>query len=218
MTQLPFLYPIVNVEGPTAPGEAVEQALSRALQLAAAGVELLQLRVKNLPDRVFVDCGKTLIAQAGPLGCRVIINDRCDIAAACGAAGAHLGDQDLPVAEARKILGHDAIIGYSTHSVEEAARACDEDANYLGFGPVFESATKAGVRRARGIDALAQACAASSLDVVAIGGLDLSRAPKAWRAGAASVAMIREIEECSNIEELVLSYQHAYRQIRPDPQ
>ena len=98
------------------------------------------------------------------------------------------------------------MIGYSTHSPTEAQAASDLPVDYLGFGPVFDSPTKAGVRSARGLEQLASACSASSLPIVAIGGVTLLTAPHAIAAGAASVAVIRELEDTDDPEALAGLY------------
>ena len=126
-------------------------------------------------------------------GVRVLVNDRCDVALASGAAGVHLGDEDLSVEAARRLAAAagrgDFVVGYSTHSPEEAAQASQGGADYLGFGPVFESPTKAGVRAARGLDLLAAACRASRLPVVAIGGITVENCGPLIAAGADFLAV-----------------------------
>jgi thiamine-phosphate pyrophosphorylase len=202
--RLPRLYPIVDVreESP----EAIERALRLAVELAAAGATLLQLRAKPLAAGVMTVLASRMVAAAAAQGARVIVNDRADVALAAGAAGVHVGDEDLPVAAARDVLGPGAIVGYSTHTIDDVAAAGRLPADYLGFGPVFDSPTKAGVRDPRGIELLAEACRASPLPVVAIGGITLARAPDCWRAGAASVAVISEIERAPDRGGLVRAY------------
>jgi thiamine-phosphate pyrophosphorylase len=200
---LPRFYPIVDVKS----SERADLALAhdRASALARAGVCLLQLRAKTLGAGPFTELAASLVGDLSPFRCRVIINDRADIALATGAAGVHLGDEDLPVCEARRLLGPAALIGYSTHSVNDI-EAAPAEADYLGFGPVFDSPTKAGVREARGLDLLAAACKARSRPVVAIGGVTLAHAPSLWRAGAAAAAVISEVERSSDIEALVRAW------------
>jgi thiamine-phosphate pyrophosphorylase len=205
--RLPRLYPIVDVreESP----EAIERALRLAVELAAAGATLLQLRAKPLAAGVMTVLASRMVAAAAAQGARVIVNDRADVALAAGAAGVHVGDEDLPVAAARDVLGPGAIVGYSTHTIDDVAVAAHLPVDYIGFGPVFASPTKAGVRASRGIDLLAAACRASTLPVVAIGGITLATAPDCWRAGAASVAVISEIEHSSDAGALVRAYLRA---------
>lgn len=202
--RLPRLYPIVDVreESP----EAIERACRLAVELAAAGATLLQLRGKSIAAGAMTGLVSRVVAAAAAHGARVIVNDRADVALAAGAAGVHLGDEDLPVTAAREVLRVGAIIGYSTHSVDDVEAAARLPADYLGFGPVFDSPTKAGVRAPRGIELLAAACRASTLPVVAIGGITLATAPDCWRVGAASVAVIGEIERAEDAGALVCAY------------
>jgi thiamine-phosphate pyrophosphorylase len=205
--RLPPIYPIIDVREETA--GAIERALSLSVELAAAGATWVQLRAKSLTPRAMTDLAGDMVAAVARHGSLVIVNDRADVALAVGAAGVHVGDEDLPVAAARDVLGASAIIGYSTHSVEDVKTAAGLSANYIGFGPVFDSPTKAGVRAARGADLLAAACRASTLPVVAIGGVTLASAPSCWRAGATSVAVISELERASDPAALVRAYLRA---------
>lgn len=211
--KLPALYPIVNVAGPS-PADA-DRAFALAVELAEAGCTLLQLRAKTLGAGAMTALAGRLVETLRGSRIRLLVNDRADVAAASGAAGVHLGDEDLPVDAARAVLARGAvrpIVGYSTHSVQEVAAASNLPADYLGFGPVFESPTKAGVRAARGLTQLADACRATTLPVVAIGGVTLETAPACWKAGAASVAVIREIEESGDRRALVAAYRNAARE------
>jgi thiamine-phosphate pyrophosphorylase len=202
--RLPPLYPIVNVAGDEA--AACERAFALAVELADAGCSLIQLRAKTLGAGAMTGLASRMVEALHPAGALLIVNDRADVAAACGAAGVHVGDEDLPVEAVRRVVGPDAIVGFSTHSIEEAARASSCGADYLGFGPVFESPTKAGVREARGLELLSRACHATSLPVVAIGGVTLETAPECWSAGAASVAVISELERSADRRALVAAY------------
>jgi thiamine-phosphate pyrophosphorylase len=202
--RLPPLYPIVNVAGDDA--AECERAFALAVELAEAGCGLLQLRAKTLGAGAMTSLARRLVEALRAFDALLIVNDRADVAVASGAAGVHVGDEDLPVEAVRRVVGPDAIVGFSTHSVEEAARASSCGADYLGFGPVFESPTKAGVRDARGLELLAKACRATSLPVVAIGGVTLESAPECWRAGAASLAVISELERSAERRALVAAY------------
>lgn len=207
--RLPPIYPIVDVREDSP--QAARRALALALELAAAGATLLQLRGKSLAAGALTSLAGRMVAELSPRGARVIVNDRADVALASGAAGVHVGDEDLPVAAARDVLGAGAIIGYSTHSIEDVEAAENLPADYLGFGPVFASPTKAGVREPRGVDALEAACRASRIPVVAIGGVTLASASACWHAGAASVAVISEVERAASPAALVRAYLGAAR-------
>jgi thiamine-phosphate diphosphorylase len=205
--RLPPLYPIIDVREDSR--AASESALALAVELCRAGAPLLQLRAKRMPAREMTALAVRMVQASAAHGGRVIVNDRADVALAAGAAGVHLGDEDIPVAAAREVLGAGAIIGYSTHSLEDVAAAARFQVDYLGFGPVFESPTKAGVREPRGLDLLAAACSISTRPVVAIGGVTLATATSCWRAGAASVAVISEIEHARDRAALVRAYRSA---------
>lgn len=130
-------------------------------------------------------------------GARLIINDHADIAAAVGADGVHLGQDDLPLGDARLLLGPERIIGISTHSPEQAMAAQAGGADYIGFGPVFPTSTKdAGL--ALGTDALRTVCSMVTLPVLAIGGITVDTAGRAVLAGAAGVAVISGILAAKN--------------------
>jgi len=201
---LPRLYPIVNVTGEGA--AEIARARDLAVTVAAAGAPLLQLRAKTLAAGPLTELAVQLVASLARFSCRLVVNDRADVAAAAGAAGVHLGDEDLEPCDARALLGPAAIIGYSTHSPEEAAAADHLPVDYLGFGPVFDSPTKAGVRHARGLDALAAACSGTSVPVVAIGGVTLETAASVLGAGAASVAVIRDLELADDATAITRRY------------
>lgn len=220
--RLPPLYPIVNVGDDSE--AACDWAFALAVELADAGATLLQLRAKVLGAGAMTDLALRIVDALAGSGALLIVNDRADIAVASGAAGVHLGDEDIPVEAARRVLTASSgrngsrgepippsIVGYSTHAVAEAAAASRSGADYLGFGPVFDSPTKAGVRNARGVSLLAQACLATTLPVVAIGGVTLENALACWRAGAASVAVISEIERSRDRRALVAAYRQAAR-------
>jgi thiamine-phosphate pyrophosphorylase len=139
-------------------------------QLIEAQVDVLQLREKNLSDRELLEAGKLLsdLTQNTPV--RWVMNDRADLALATGADGVHLGQSDLPVAIARRIVGAGRLIGVSTHSIDQARQAVLEGANYIGVGPVFASATKQFDRLA-GLELIRQVAAEIRLPAFAIGGI-----------------------------------------------
>lgn len=190
------LYPIVNVASDDA--ASIDRARGLACTVAGAGVSILQLRAKTLPAGRLAELAGMLAGELHRRGCRLIVNDRADVARAAGAAGVHLGNEDLDPRHARAVLGPAAIIGYSTHAPEQAAAARGLPVDYLGFGPVFESPTKAGARAPRGLQQLGRACRSAGHPVVAIGGVTLETAAAALAAGAASVAVIRDLEEADD--------------------
>ena len=119
-----------------------------------------------------------------------MINDRVDVALACGADGVHLGQSDLPLAAARRLLGARRWIGVSTHDVEQARVAAAGGADYVGFGPIFATSTKRTGYSPRGLEGLRQVRAAVTLPIVAIGGIDFDNAAEVIAVGADAVAMI----------------------------
>jgi thiamine-phosphate pyrophosphorylase len=159
--------------------------------LFAAGVPMLQLRDKQLPDDVLIDRARRAVAlarrhapAAPPV---VIVNDRVDVALAAAADGVHLGASDLPVAEARRRLGPTALIGRTAHSLAEAHAAVAAGADYLGVGPCFPSATKAFARHAP--REFLVAAAALPVPVFAIGGIDGQRIDELVGLGLARIAV-----------------------------
>lgn len=157
------------------------------------GVKVVQLREKEASAREMIAIGKSLHSFLKPFGIPLIINDRVDIAHAVNADGVHLGQSDLKVAEARAILGKQAIIGLSVGTVEEMIAAKDEDVTYLAVGPVFPTKTKSNCQPPCGFDGLKQLCSISRHPVVAIGGIDETNVRKVIECGAVGVAVVSAI-------------------------
>ena len=167
------------------------QRLTR--QLCAGGVRLLQLRVKQQPTRDFASLATAVQRICRDSQCTLIINDRVDVALAIEADGVHLGQEDLPLAAARKIVGDEQIIGVSTHTAQQALTAEQEGADYIGFGPLFGTTTKATGYTARGLEQLQEIRQQVRIPIVAIGGITAERAPAVLQAGADAVALISDI-------------------------
>jgi thiamine-phosphate diphosphorylase len=171
-----------------------------ATRLFAVGVRALQLREKGLPDRELLAAAESIAALARASGSDFFVNDRVDVARLAG-AGVHLGETDLPAAAARRLLLPGACVGVSTHDLEAARRAfADPACDYVAFGPVFESATKA-IRSARGLEELARAAEGRTRPLVAIGGITPERLDAVWDAGADSAAMVGGLYAGGRIEE-----------------
>ena len=154
------------------------------------------MRAKDLPSGPFLDLCDAIVRTATSYGAQVIVNDRVDLACLSGAAGAHVGQDDLPPAQVRAILGPEAIVGLSTHTVEQLHRALREPIDYVAVGPVFGTGTKATGYDPIGLEsvrAAARAAAARSVPVVAIGGITRDRARDVLAAGASSVAVISDL-------------------------
>ena len=160
--------------------------------LFTGGARLVQVRNKKAGAREFLSQVERILSFA-PSDGRVVVNDRVDVALLAGAAGVHLGQTDLPPAAARQILGSGRIIGFSTHNLEQAVEADSLPVDYLAVGPVFATSTKDNPDPVVGIEKLAIICRAVKKPVVAIGGITLDNAKAALSAGAASVAVIRDL-------------------------
>ena len=172
------------------------------------GARLLQIRQKSGDAEGFVALVRDAIAIGRPLGVRVIVNDRADIAALTGADGVHVGQTDLSIADVRRIAGEDVVIGLSTHSTAQVDEALAEHVSYVAVGPVFRTATKDTGYDARGLD-LVRYAAASGAPVVAIGGITLERAAGVLAAGATSVAVISDLVASGDAERRVRAYMAA---------
>ena len=168
--------------------------LTRAL--LDGGARFLQLRAKHLPSAELLDLAAAIAELARPRGARLIVNDRADLARLANADGVHLGQDDLPPAAVRAIVGADAIVGVSTHTVEQIDRAVGEPVSYVAIGPVFGTTTKATGYEAVGLEivrAAAERAARRGLPLVAIGGITLATAASVIASGAASVAVIGDL-------------------------
>jgi thiamine-phosphate pyrophosphorylase len=194
---LPKVYPITDKQ---------LSGLSHADQVARlieGGATLIQLRDKQAAPREFYREAAAALQVARAHKVRLIVNDRVDIALALKADGVHLGQTDVPVEAARRLLGKDAIIGLSTHNIEQAKRAMSLPVDYFACGPIFRTATKENPDTVAGLSLLHEVrTIKGSLPVVAIGGIKLSNGLAVLRAGADSLAMIADlIAEPSKITE-----------------
>lgn len=170
-------------------GRALIDCVREALE---GGVTLVQYRAKTASSAEMYDEALQLKALCDSFNVPLIINDRLDIAMAVGAAGVHLGQDDLPCAAARKLLGEDYIIGVSAHNPAEARAALLCGADYLGCGAVFGTATKADVQKL-GTEGLAAICKAKGLPVVGIGGVTADNYREVRVAGADGAAIVSGI-------------------------
>lgn len=184
--RLPRVYPITDTQ---------ISGLSHAEQVALfaeGGATLVQLREKHSSALEFYEQAKAALEVANERGVQLIINDRADIALALGAAGVHLGQDDLPPEAARRLLGDDAIIGYSTHSLSQIKEAAKLPVDYLAIGPIFPTSTKENPDPVVGLDGVRLAREAiGERPLVAIGGISQANARDVIEAGADSVALIR---------------------------
>ena len=192
--ELPLIYPITD------------KLLSRKnshleilKELHRGGASLAQIRDKTTPTRELlrdlVRCRDFAEANAMTL----ILDDRCDLVLACDLMGVHLGQEDIHPAAARALIGENRIIGYSTHSLAQVRQSRNLSIQYIGFGPVFATATKTNADPIVGVKKLAQACRAATVPVVAIGGIGLQEIYLVKEAGAASIAVISAILTAEDI-------------------
>jgi thiamine-phosphate pyrophosphorylase len=189
------------------PATAKKLLLEKIEQAAAAGVDWIQLREKDLPARELADlAGEALrrIASAAAL----LINDRLDIACACKAAGVHLGERSLPVKEARRLAGlrcagRDFLVGASVHSLEAAQEAERNGADYVIFGPIFATPSKETFGAPQGLTKLREVCQPVAIPVLAIGGITVETAQECLAAGAGGIAAIRLFQDAQDIKRVV---------------
>ncbi|MFQ5428277.1 MAG: thiamine phosphate synthase [Thermodesulfobacteriota bacterium] len=174
----------------------LERVRNVAEQLLGGGVKILQLRAKGVPGGEFLTMACQLRELTFKSKALFIVNDRVDIAMAGEADGVHLGQDDIPVEEARALLGDKYLIGFSTHNLAEAAEAQGTTADYVSFGPVFATTTKEDAEPTLGIKALEEARALVKKPLVAIGGIREETLPDVISHGADAAAIISDILHC----------------------
>jgi thiamine-phosphate pyrophosphorylase len=184
LARLRGLYAIVGDDDP----------VGRAESVLAGGARVVQLRMKRSPSGAVLEAARRIVALAGG-NALVLVNDRPDLALLAGADGVHLGDEDLPVPEARAIVGEALLVGRTTRTADDALSALAAGADHVGYGPVFRSATKPLEVAPRGLEALAATCGAVPAPVVAISGITLENVGLVARAGAAAAAVIGDLFE-----------------------
>jgi thiamine-phosphate pyrophosphorylase len=195
--RLPPLYAIVD------PLDTGRDPVVLAAALLAGGARVLQLRLKTATSRDVLDAAIRIVGLARAAGALFLVNDRPDVARAAGADGVHLGQDDLPVAAARRVLGGGAIVGVSTHDVDEARRAEAAGADYVGVGPVYATSSKTNPLAPRGPALVRSVRDAVKAPLVAIGGITVDTAPEVRAAGADAVAMIAALVRAPDPAEAV---------------
>jgi thiamine-phosphate pyrophosphorylase len=183
----PPLYAILD------PSLSVRPVTEIVESLVTGGVELIQLRDKRSSPRLIYAQAKELVSRFAATSVRFIINDRPDIAAMAGAAGVHVGQDDLPVEAARTVCGSGLWVGVSTHNLAQLRDADHTSADYIAVGPIFPTGTKENPDPVVGVDFVRAARQLTRKPLVAIGGITVESAADVFRAGADSVAVIRDL-------------------------
>jgi thiamine-phosphate pyrophosphorylase len=179
---------------------ADRDGMARALDGAlAGGADLFQLRDKDASDDELLAAAERARERCHAAGALFVLNDRPDLAAACGADGVHVGQDDTPVQRARKLVGDDAIVGLSTHSMQQAQAGGRSGADYIAVGPVHATPTKAG-RPAIGVGPLSYAASHVDVPWFAIGGIDPTTVGAVVKAGARRVVVVRAIADADDPE------------------
>ena len=188
----------------THPAHALLEIIRHA---AAAGVDWIQIREKDLEARTLAELARLAVADTRGTGTSILVNDRLDVALAAGAAGVHLGETSLPVgavAEWRRSARRtDFRIGVSCHSAEAACAVERAGADYIFFGPVFATPSKAAFGAPQGIQRLREVCRSVRVPVLAIGGIHIENAASCLAAGAAGIAAIRLFQEPDDVAAVV---------------
>ena len=189
------LYLVTNSDG----FETEDDFLNAVASALKGGVDILQLREKNMPANKIIELGKKIKLLCAEYNTTFIINDRVDIAYVLEADGVHLGQDDMDVDSARKILGHNAIIGISTHAPEQAKKAVEDGADYIGVGPVFTTPTKP-TTKSVGLEYVEWVSKNIDLPYFAIGGINLENIDEVISHGAKKAAVVRAIINADNPE------------------
>jgi thiamine-phosphate pyrophosphorylase len=184
---LPRLYVILDA------GLLTTTNLAFAEEMANAGVRLLQYRNKQATSAALLRNSRELAAVCAARGMTFLVNDRADVALLACADGVHVGQDDLPIEHARKVVGPQKWTGVSTHNVEQFRRAAESSADYIAFGPIFSTTSKDNPDAVVGTEMLRQVRSITSKPIVAIGGITLERAREVIEAGADSAAVISGI-------------------------
>jgi len=180
------------------------------------GARFLQFREKEMTAREMLAAARSLRQLTRDFGARFVVNDRVDIALAVGADGVHLGEVDLPIPVARRLLGRSATIGASVATVEAAQAAQAAGADYLGVGPIYPTGSKADAGAAIGLEPLRRIADAVDLPVLAVGGITVANAAEAIRAGAAGVAVISAVSDAEDMVSATEALLEAVQGVRAE--
>jgi thiamine-phosphate pyrophosphorylase len=212
---LPIIYPITSgtTTAQTIPEDPQFLSILRLVQAAvAAEVPLFQLREKALHARVLCELTGHAVEIMRGSKTRLLVNDRSDIARAAGADGVHLTTQSLPVHVMRKLYGSEFLIGVSTHSLQTAREAAQAGADFVVFGPVFETESKRVYGAPQGLEKLREVTSElGDFPVVAIGGVTLDNVEKCFAAGASGVAATRLLNDATGLASIVEKIRNGFR-------
>ena len=179
------------------------QLLPRIFEAVRAGVDLVQIREKNLATQELVALVQYAVTGARGTGTQIVVNDRLDVALALGAAGVHLGTQSMPAQAVRACVPRDCLVGVSCHSLDEALEAEAAGADYLLLGPIFPTPSKLPYGPPLGLTTLKQVAARTRLPILALGGITVDRVKPCLSAGATGIAGISIFQNCDSVEERV---------------
>ena len=202
---------VADVEA--AGGKSIISAIEQAIE---GGVSLVQLRAKKLKNHEFFELGLKVRETTKKKSIPLIINDRVDIALSCNADGVHLGQEDLSVSHARKILGRKKLIGVSVNTKKEAEEAEERGADYLGVGPIYFTQTKKDIKAPLGAEGLREIRKRVRIPILAIGGINAGNAREIIEAGAAGIAVVSAILSAENIIKAARKLNEAIRQADND--
>ena len=179
------------------------------------GADVVQLRMKNADGREMLEQARLIRGYADEMCKLFIVNDRVDIAMASGADGVHLGQTDMPVEDARRIMGDDAIIGVSVDNAEQAVAAAEGGADYVGVGAIFKTATKPDATQGLGLGAIYQVREAVDIPVVAIGGINRGNIQDVIRAGADAAAVVSAVVAQDDVSAAAHELRDLILKVRP---
>jgi thiamine-phosphate pyrophosphorylase len=182
---------------------AAEPLPSRVQAAAQAGIDLVQLREKDLPTRELAELAADAVRICRETGSKIVVNDRLDIAMGVAADGVHLGGQSLPAEVVRREAGKDFLIGVSCHSLDDALRAEAAGADYILLGPIFETPSKLRYGPPLGLARLSEVVEQTTIPVLALGGITVERTAACITAGAKGIAGIRIFQDCLSLAERV---------------
>ena len=218
LSSAPILCYVTDRKGLTSTNNDQNHALLKRVATATeAGIDWIQIREKDLSAKELSSLTRDVVAQTKHINernrqaSRILVNDRLDVAWSERAGGVHLGERSLPVHDVCKWLaarpelakGDKLLVGVSWHSVQSAAKAADDGADYIFFGPVFATPSKASFGAPQGLERLAEVCRTVSIPVLAIGGITLDNASDCFAAGAAGIAAIRLFQDAENLGSVV---------------